>query len=88
MDFNVIRSIALIIVAHDPGMLGMLNNFIDLIAELLEVASRLSSFAFAESEKKRWFVVRAFLWTIWQRCSMVFFSKIANGYVNVGSDEN
>ncbi|MCJ1425988.1 hypothetical protein MMC29_003889 [Sticta canariensis] len=81
---NVIR-IALY-TTMESGALPMVPNFIDVVAELLEAASRLSSTAESETEpvKQQWFIVRAFLWTSWQRCTMIFFSQYLGQYLNTG----
>lgn len=79
---NIIRC-ALIVTMISTGN-SVLTEFIDSIAELLEVASRLSSEAENDLMKQRWFIVRAFLWTSWQRCTMIFYSVSLKSYLDFG----
>lgn len=86
---NVIRSALLIFMDSDAVL--ALRELIDSIAELLEVASRLSLAAKAEPVKQQWFIVRAFLWSSWQRCIMIYFLAILkvnlfNGFNDDESD--
>lgn len=85
---NVIR-IALYI-TMEPGALTTVPTLIDLVAELLEAASRLSPTAETETEpvKQQWFIVRAFLWTSWQRCTTIFYSKYLGLYLKRGFLDN
>ena len=46
---------------------------IDIIATLLEIASELASTISGIKASWRLFVVRAFLWTTWQRCQLIYF---------------
>lgn len=69
LSCNIIRVALLRILELGNGP----KKFIDSIAELLDAASRLSSTAHSEPAKQRWFIVRAFLWTFWQRCTMISF---------------
>ena len=50
-----------------------LNKVLDTFAEILETANGRFSTAKSEIAKQRWFVVRTFLWTSWQRILMIFF---------------
>lgn len=63
-------------------------RLIDSIAELLEVASQLSSEAKTEPMRQQWFIVRAFLWTSWQRCIMIYFFQKLEGHLASGVDDN
>ena len=85
MSSNVIRSalfMNMVSYCH-----GNLSNFIDLIAEILEVASRLSLAAKTEPVKQQWFIVRAFLWNSWQRCTMIYFFSILDRYLMSGFND-
>ena len=57
-------------------------------ANILELASQLLSHAKSGSATWRWFIVRAFLWTSWQRLTMIYFSGILGRYMLVGSKDN
>lgn len=81
---NVIRS-ALVLVIDGPWAFSVLDNFLNTIANLLTTASTLSSLEQFQPLRQRWFLVRAFLWTCWQRCSMIYFhgilgSDLKNGF--------
>lgn len=82
---NVIRIV--LYTTMEPGAIEVVPTVIDLTAELLEVASRLSSAAETEREEQQWFIVRAFLWTSWQHCTMIFYSKFVDGYLNTGFND-
>ena len=68
---SVIRT-ALLAVIY-PGAYRVLRRFVDTVADLIGTASKLSSSADSELATQSWFVVRAFLWTSWQRCNMIYF---------------
>jgi hypothetical protein len=50
-----------------------LRRLIDTIGQLLEEAAQLSAQAKTQQDKCGWFIVRAFLWTSWQRATMLLF---------------
>ena len=66
----------------------MLRRFLDMVADLIGTASKLSSSADFEPAKQSWFVVRAFLWTCWQRCTMIFFFIIVRDYPESGFQDH
>lgn len=73
VDTNVIR-VAIAVAMYGPRAEDtMVKVFIDRVAELLSTASRLANLAISSDEKSNWFLVRAFLWTSWQRSSMLYF---------------
>ena len=80
---SVIRS-ALLSVIYPYMANQMLRSFLDTVADLIGTASKLSSSAHSEPAKQRWFVVRAFLWTSWQRCNMIYFFTFVKGYLESG----
>jgi hypothetical protein len=64
---------------------GSLHTFLDTTMELLEMALELSQEARTRTDVQTWFVVRAFLWTSWQRCMMLllwydFGEQLSHGY--------
>ena len=84
---NVIRT-ALISVIYRGRASHMLQDFINTIADLIGTASTLSSSADSELARHRWFVVQAFLWTSWQRCTMIYFYSILGGYLRSGFSDH
>ena len=64
---NVLRVALTVLVL--PKWEKNLKNFINNLAELFDSAS-----GFGESSW-RWFIVKAFLWTSWQRCQIIFFKS-------------
>ena len=66
----------------------VLQAFLDTVADLIGTASKLFSSADSEPAKQSWFVVRAFLWTCWQRCNMIFFFIIVRGYPKIGFQDH
>ena len=80
---NVIR-VALLSVIYPDAANHMLQPFLDTVADLIGTASKLSLSADSELARQSWFVVRAFLWTSWQRCSMIYSFSLVGGYLKVG----
>lgn len=87
IDTNVIR-VALAVAMYGPRTRDTLvKAFIDRVAELLSAASRLADLTISSDEKSSWFLVRAFLWTSWQRSSMLYFYSIVCGHVINGFND-
>ena len=82
---NILR-VALSVVM-DPGCSRSLLDMTDIIAALLEIVSLLPVTASDDGASWRVFVVRAFLWTSWQRCQMLYFHLEANSYLAHGSSD-
>lgn len=80
---NVIRTALLSAIYHGRAS-HMLRNLVDTIADLLTTAGTLSLSADSELAKQRWFVVQVFLWTSWQRCTMIYFYSILAWYLESG----
>ena len=80
---SVIRT-ALLSVIYPYMADQMLRSFLDTVADLIGTASRLSLSAESELAKQSWFVVRAFLWTSWQRCNMIYFFTFVGGFLESG----
>ena len=90
VTINVIRT-AYCVLDYDTSSY-MLDQLVDTIADLLSTASRLSSSASSEDGRKTWFLVRAFLWTSWQRTSMLhlygrLISRATDGFNETRYDE-
>ena len=83
---NVIRVAILVAIRgphkHSPD----LRNFIDNTASLLNTASQLSGLA-ASNEKRKWYIVRALLWSSWQRSNMLYFYRLVGGNVRFKFDD-
>ena len=63
---------------------GVYGDLLNTIAELLEAAinvSKLETSAISE-----WFLLKAFLWTAWQRCLMLHFFYVLNVQLSIGYD--
>ena len=71
----------------DSSCMLSLLDMTDIIATLLEIVSQLASEAYDISRSWTSFIVRAFLWTSWQRCQMIYFHLVAGYYVIDGSDD-
>ena len=86
---NVIR-IALLVAMYGVKAPGRwLSGLLDLTADLLTTASRLSSRSATQEESCKWFLVRGFLWASWQRMSQLYFYSCAGPHVYSGfSDES
>ncbi|KAL9044841.1 MAG: hypothetical protein Q9214_002051 [Letrouitia sp. 1 TL-2023] len=85
---NVIRAAMLTIINKGRGSSTiMLISFIDMMADLLETCSRLSKDV-PHSEAQGWYIARAFLWTSWQRCSMIYFHTLLAYYLKSGFNDH
>lgn len=82
---TVLRAVLSIVVDHDVG--GSLMDMINIIATLLEMVSRLSPTVTDGGTWWRSFIVRAFLWTTWQRCQLIYFHLAAGFGVTLGSSD-
>ena len=71
----------------DEGCLRSLQEVTDIIAALVEIVSQLASTASDDGTSWRLFIVRAFLWTSWQRCQMLYFQLGAISYLTLGSSD-
>lgn len=74
-------------VIMDQHIHGSLLDMINIIATLLEFVSRLASTITDKKTKWRSFVVRAFLWTTWQRCQLIYFHAAATQALIYGSPD-
>lgn len=83
---NVLRAV-LSAAMWPPCMLSLLD-MTNIIATLLEIVSQLASEAYDISRSWSSFIVRAFLWTSWQRCQMIYFHLVAGYYVINGSPDD
>ena len=83
---NVIRS-ALLLAIYGTKAYSILDVFLNTIAKLMTTASALLSLEQSQRLRQRWFVVRALLWTCWQRCSMIYFHGILGNYLRLGYDD-
>ena len=64
---------ALYIVISGPDTFGnMIADYPDILAELLEACSGLESHCTSNAEHQQWYIVRAALWSSWQRSLMLY----------------
>ncbi|KAL6715506.1 hypothetical protein ACLMJK_006467 [Lecanora helva] len=82
---NVLR--AALSAAIEPKCQLDLLDMTDIIAFLLEIVSQRSQKTANDAETWRAFIVRAFLWTSWQRCQMIYFHRAAADCLNSGSSD-
>ncbi|KAL8941143.1 MAG: hypothetical protein Q9216_002408 [Gyalolechia sp. 2 TL-2023] len=88
INTNMIRVALMIAMYGTTASSSLLGTFIDTTAELLSTASRLAASPMSDGEKWNWFLVRAFLWSSWQRCTMLYFYSRVGAHVNLGFDDN
>lgn len=85
---NVIR-VALMVAIYRMKLSGtMVIDFINTTADLMSSASRLSATADTPNERTRWLLIRSFLWTSWQRSSMLYFHSNLSGHVLSGFNDH
>lgn len=83
---DIIRA-AILTIIHQGSSTIMLIDLIDMVADLLETCSRLSE-GVPQSEAQGWYIARAFLWTSWQRCSMIYFHTLLARYFISGFNDH
>lgn len=71
----------------DPGCIYGLLDTVNIIAGLLEIIAQSASTDTNDETFWRLFIVRAFLWTSWQRCQMIYFHLIADSFLVNGSSD-
>ena len=86
VSVNVIR-VAMCTVIHPWISKGKIPEFINHVAELLDVAAQLSSSSKTSAARYRWFVVRSFIWASWQRSVMIYFSYLLAQHLEAGVDD-
>jgi hypothetical protein len=85
---NVIR-MALAHVLYSPGMVeSFFRDSINSIADLLTLCSTLESQTTRKVDHHSWFVVRAFLWSFWQRALMMYLYSNMSVHIDLGFDEH
>jgi hypothetical protein len=72
LNTNIIR-VALAWVIYGGGISDTFSDLTDVTAEQLEIASSLANECSSDAERKTWLLVRAFLWSSWQRSLMIYF---------------
>ena len=83
---NVIRT-AILATIYGGKAAHMLTNFIDTIADLMTTATKSCSMATSTEDRQKWFIVRTFLWTSWQRCTMIYFYVVLGSHLQIGFDD-
>jgi hypothetical protein len=66
LNSNIIRSVLLVVI-YGYGIVSLLRDVVNSTGEMLEACTMLTRHCVQEKDLQRWFVVRAFLWTSWQR---------------------
>ena len=80
---NVLRVALTAVMDKDCAI--SLRRVTDITAALIEIVSQFASTVSDDGALWRLFIVRAFLWTSWQRCQMLYFQLKATSYVVLGS---
>lgn len=83
LSTNVIR-VAMCIVIHPWGATGKIAEFANLIAQILDIATKMSPSSETSAASYGWYVVRSFLWTSWQRTVMIYFSDLLDNDLQIG----
>lgn len=73
---NTIRIALFLEILGVSAMATSVFSFVNTIAESLEAASLLAAKAEPGLCQQKWFIVRAFLWTAWQRSSILLMSQV------------
>jgi hypothetical protein len=88
---NVIR-MAVTQVLYPPGLVSSFGDYINCVADLLAICSSLESKTTNQVDQNSWFVVRAFLWSFWQRALMLYLysnmaTHLAMGFNHFANDD-
>lgn len=86
LSVSVIRT-ALLVIIEGSKATHVLVKLLDTFADLLSTATHLSTSSRTESELHAWFLVRAYLWTSWQRCTMIYFHTLLGFYLLMGFND-
>ena len=86
LNTNVIR-VALCTIIHPWISKGKLCEFINYTAALLDTATQKSTTAKTRTARYKWFLVRAFLWTSWQRTVMIYLTFLLAQQLEGGFDD-
>ena len=86
LAMNTIR-MAVMDVLYSSGMLGYtLQNGVNVVAEFLAICSVLESQTTDRADLHSWFIVRAFLWSFWQRALMIKLRCNVSDILSCGFD--
>src|SRR5271163_607651 len=66
LNTNIIRSVLLVVI-YGYGFASLLRDVVNSTGEMLEACTMLTRHCVQDEDLQRWFIVRAFLWTSWQR---------------------
>jgi hypothetical protein len=66
LNTNIIRSVLLVVI-YGYGLSSLLRDVVNSTGEMLEACTMLTRRCAHDEDLQRWFIVRAFLWTSWQR---------------------
>lgn len=88
VSINVIRVALMVAMYGTTASSSLLGEFIDTTAKLISTASRLAGLSTRDDERYRWFLVRAFLWSSWQRSNMLYFYSRVGAHVQLGFDDS
>ena len=86
LSVNVIRT-ALLVIIEGSTAIHVLVDLLDTVADLLTTATQLSASSNTDSELHAWFLVRAYLWTTWQRCTMIYFHTVLGSQMPHGFND-
>lgn len=72
LSTNIIRMTLYIVVSGQNAFGQFLEDYPNLLAEILETSSGLTAQCTSDSEHQQWYIVRAALWSSWQRSVMLY----------------
>lgn len=68
------------------GILALMSTNVDANLRLLKLASQLAHNSSTDSAKLRWVIVKAFLWSSWQRSLMLYYWDVLRMQLSLGFD--
>jgi len=69
-------------------LISNIQELPDELAQILDVASDMAALANSDNEHQRWFIVRAAIWSSWQRCVMLYYWRALRDGLEKGFGSN
>lgn len=72
LSSGIVQMALYIVISGSDTFGNMIADYPDILAELLEACSGLASHCTSSAEQHQWYIVRAALWSSWQRSLMLY----------------
>lgn len=72
LSINIIKMTIYVAISGMDAFAERLQDYPNLLAELLEASSGMTLNSTSDSERQQWYIVRAAIWSSWQRSTMLY----------------